>query len=147
MQTTVPAAVLAALLWLPAAPLRPPVGGPVEAPFDATGPYSAGHRGIDLDAVPGTAVHAPAAGTVVFAGTVVGNLTVTIDTGGGRLVHLSYLDAVAVAVGAKVATGTVVGRSGRGHDGGGNVHLGIEIDGVYVDPLPLLARRRAVLTR
>lgn len=154
MPTTLVAAAVAALLGLmPAAPapLRPPVDGPVLARFDATGPYSAGHRGIDLGAVPGTEVRAPAHGRVTFAGTVAGNQSVTIDTGGGRVVHLSYLHGLAVGAGDVVAAGSVVGWTGGGHIRGSirgpSVHLGVEIGGEYTDPLPLLARRRAVLVR
>lgn len=150
MSTAFFAAVLAALVAVaPAAPtsLRPPVDGPVLARFDATGTYTAGHRGIDLAAVAATRVRAPVAGRVTFAGTVAGNLTVSIDTGVGLIVHLSYLGALEVSTGEGVAAGAFIGLSGRGHRRGPGVHLGVEIGGIYVDPLPLLARRRAILVR
>lgn len=144
------AAALASILAVAVVALTPPVHAPVVAFFDATGPYSAGHRGIDFGASAGTVVHAPVAGTITFAGTVAGNLTLTIDAGDGVDVHLSFLDRVDVARGDTVRAGDAVGTSGAGHPGvreGPAVHLAVEVEGVYVDPLPLLARRRSVLVR
>lgn len=140
----------AAVLAVTVPPLAAPVPGPVVAEFDATGPYARGHRGVDLGAAPGTVVHAPAAGTVVYVGVVAGNLTVSIDAGGGIVVHLSYLARIEARVGARLRTGDPVGVSGRGHTApraGPSVHLGLEVDGSYVDPLPFLQRRHAVLVR
>lgn len=148
----VPALVklLAAVLAVAPPSLAAPVPGPVVAPFDATGPYSRGHRGIDLGAGAGTIVRAPLSGTVTFAGVVAGNLTISIDAGGGVLLHLSYLDRIDVVVGTSVRAREAVGVSGPGHARGAavaTVHLGLEVDGAYVDPLPYLLRRRAVLVR
>lgn len=142
--------ILAAALLAVAGPtLVAPVPGPVVARFDATGPYSPGHRGVDLGALVGTVTRAPVAGTVSFAGAVAGNLTVSIDAGAGVVVHLSYLSRIDVAAGARVRAGDPVGASGDGHGAPGagrSMHLGLEVDGAYVDPLPFL-RRRAVLVR
>src|SRR2546421_11272289 len=97
MRRRVFAAVLAALVFPAAAQAWTwPVQGPVLRPFVfGNDPYKAGqHRGIDVGAPTGTAVLAPVAGTVSFAGTVPkGGKTVTIQTQDGysvTLVHLGF---------------------------------------------------------
>lgn len=125
-----------------------PVRGPVVAPFTATGPYAAGHRGIDIAAPPGTPVRAVAAGTVTFAGNVAGNRSVTVASAGGVEEHYSFLASISVASGDVVAVGDVLGTTGPGHPGvpdSANLHFGLEVDGAYVDPLPLLPRRHVRL--
>src|ERR671919_628006 len=85
-----------------------PVDGPVLRPFVlGDDPYAAGqHRGIDIGAVAGSLVHAPAGGTVSFAGTVPGGgRTVTLRTGDGYAVTLLHLGSVAVSRGAVLAEG------------------------------------------
>ncbi|MFN8104739.1 MAG: M23 family metallopeptidase [Acidimicrobiia bacterium] len=144
------AKLVVAVLAVAVPPLAAPVPGPVVARFDAVGPYSPGHRGIDLGSAAGTVVRAPVAGTVTYVGTVAGNLTISIDAGNGVVVHLSYLASTAVAAGASVHAGDAVGLSGPGHRTAGAapaLHLGLEVDGAYIDPLPYLRRRRAVLVR
>src|SRR5919201_2377679 len=92
-----------------------PVNGPVLRPFSfGSDPYAAGlHRGIDIGAPSGTAVTAPAAGTVSFAGTVPkGGKTVTIQTQDGYSVTLVHLGSIGVARRATVAEGAVVGTVG-----------------------------------
>ncbi len=124
-----------------------PVDGPVLRPFlFGNDPYAAGlHRGIDIGAAPGTAVRAPRAGLVRFAGTVPGNgRTVTIETADGYSVTLLHLGAFSVARGATVAEGdsvAVVGPSDGIEHELPSVHLGVRVTADpqgYVDPLPLL---------
>ena len=75
-----------------------PVRGPVleTFSFDPAHPYAAGqHRGIAIGADAGTAVVAPAAGIVTFAGTVPTNgLTLTIQTADGLAVSLTHLGSI-----------------------------------------------------
>src|SRR5688500_8539778 len=98
-----------------AAPLSPPVNGPVVRPFEApAGPYAAGHRGVDFAVPPGTPVRAAAAGTVVFAGPVAGARHVVVAHAEGLRTSYSYLRGVRVAVGDAVERGAVLGSSG-GH--------------------------------
>jgi murein DD-endopeptidase MepM/ murein hydrolase activator NlpD len=110
--------------------------------------YGAGHRGIDVMALAGSDVSAPAAGIVLFAGPVAGRSVVTIDHGGG--VVSSYDPVVpAVASGDPVGPGTAIGRLEDGsamHCPRGCLHVGVRIDGAYVDPFPFFVRReRSVL--
>jgi len=120
--------------------LRRPVRGAVVRGFEApAGLYGAGHRGIDLGASPGSLVGAPAAGRVAFAGWVVGAGWASVEIAPGVVVTLGPLAPVAVARGEVVAALHPVGRLAAGHRGA--LHLGLRVDGVYVDPLPYLAGR------
>jgi len=118
--------------------LLAPVPGAVQTPFAPTGAY-AGHWGVDLAAEMGTAVRAPVGGTVSFAGSVAGMLTVTIVSGEMK-VSVSYLSSVGVSRGDEVQAGEVVGQSGVAH-GGDALHLSVRLHGQYVDPAPFLACR------
>jgi murein DD-endopeptidase MepM/ murein hydrolase activator NlpD len=118
-----------------------PVVGPVLRGFDPPdSPFGAGHRGIDIAAAIDTPVLAAAPGIVTFAGPVGGRLFVTIDHGGGLESTYSFLASIAVRRGATVAGGQVIATSGAGHAGvePAHLHLGVKLDGVYVDPLAYL---------
>ena len=58
-----------------------PVPAPsVVRPFDPPPqPWLAGHRGVDLAGTPGSPVHSPGAGRVVFAGVVAGRGVVMFE--------------------------------------------------------------------
>jgi hypothetical protein len=124
---------------------RPPVAGEVVRPFDPGGPFEAGrHRGVDLVAPPGTAVQAPCAGEVAFAGAVAATRVVTLRCGPWRVTHLP-LASIAVRQGAAVRPRALLGTVGSaaGHRG---LHLGVRREGTrfgYVDPLRFLAARSA----
>lgn len=105
-----------------------------------------GHRGIDLradDAAANSAggaavVLAPADGVVAFVGTVVDRSLVTLDHGNGLVSTLEPVDA-SVAHGQRVTRGEAVGLlSGGGHASAGTLHLGVRLDGEYVNPLLFL---------
>ncbi|MFB8386675.1 peptidoglycan DD-metalloendopeptidase family protein [Microbacterium sp. NPDC055910] len=142
-----------------------PVGasGPAADPFDGwdwplaasriVAPYAApehryapGHRGIDVRPVGDATVVAPEAGVVAFAGVVVDRSLITIDHGGGVVSTLEPVEPV-VAVGAVVERGAIIGAvSAGGHAATGTLHLGVRVDGEYVNPLLFLGGvRRAVL--
>ena len=145
--------VFAFLLIVASAALRPataaaagswawPVTGPVIAGFDPpSSPYGSGHRGIDIATPVGTEIVAPEAGVVAFAGPVGGRLFLTIDHGGGLESTYSWLQSLAVRRGDEVAEGQPVARSGDGHPGDPipNLHVGVHLNDVYVDPLDYLA--------
>jgi murein DD-endopeptidase MepM/ murein hydrolase activator NlpD len=131
-------------LWMPIA--RAVVRG-----FDArAGPYGRGHRGIDIAAPEGELVRAPAAGRVVFAGPVAGTTWVTLLIAPGVLVTLGPLLDPA-PTGDRVRARSPIGRVGPGHPappagatrrtGTATLHLGVRVDGVYVDPLAYLVDR------
>lgn len=109
-----------------------PFVGPAE-------PWAAGHRGVDLDTDVGAAVLAPAAGTVVVAGTVVDRGVVTVVHADGRRSSLEPVSP-AVVVGQQVTAGEVVGTvSGqRSHCAEACLHWGVHEGLDYADPLTLL---------
>ncbi|MBB3158475.1 murein DD-endopeptidase MepM/ murein hydrolase activator NlpD [Microbacterium proteolyticum] len=105
---------------------------PYEAPAHAYGP---GHRGLDLAS--GEVVRSPADGHVAFAGEVAGRPVVTIDHGGGLVTTLEPV-ASDTAVGDVVARAAPVGRLAMGgHTAPGMLHLGVRLDGEYINPLRL----------
>ena len=120
-----------------------PVSGPVIRGFDPPAdPYGTGHRGIDIAVPSGTAVVAAAPGTVTFAGSVGGALFVTVAHAGGLESTYSWLSSLGVSRGDAVAAGDPIGLSGEGHPGSlepPHLHLGVRLDGAYVDPLAFLA--------
>lgn len=128
--------------WIP--PLGYPltVSGKYRAPLH---PYGAGHRGIDLPGRPGKSVLAPAAGTVAFVGTVVdrGVLTIRVDE---HTVYSVEPVTSALAHEAAVPTGAILGAMATGgHCADECVHLGVRVDGVYVNPMRYFLTRPRLL--
>ena len=129
-----------------------PADGAVLRPFALGADAYAGgqHRGIDVAGPNGSAVRAPAAGLVTFAGTLpTHGRGVTILTADGYSVTLVHLGSIEVAKGASVGEGETVGTmgiSGTPEQDEPSVHLGIrhasDEEG-YVDPLGLLPPRTA----
>jgi murein DD-endopeptidase MepM/ murein hydrolase activator NlpD len=127
----------------PGAPPGLPAAAAVVRGFEApAGPFSPGHRGVDLALEPGTPVAALLDGTVTFAGPVAGALHVTVAHPGTPplAVTWSFLSRIDVEPGQAVRAGDVLGATGPGHPGQGRpgVHLGLRLEGAYVDPAPLL---------
>lgn len=123
-------------------PLSPPVDGAVIVGYDEPEHrWGPGHRGIDYNVPAGTRVRAAGAGRVTFAGSVAGHLAVTIEHDSGYETTYSALSEIAVYPGQEVSEGTWIGRSGTAHPGGEEgLHLGVKLEGAYVDPALLLAR-------
>lgn len=117
-----------------------PVG--VVRPFDPPEQvWSAGHRGVDLEAGPGTVVLAPCAGTVTFAGTVVDRPVLTVGCRDGLRSSVEPVLAT-VAVGDQVApgdpVGTVVASTATHCAPGTCLHWGVRRGTQYLDPMSLL---------
>jgi murein DD-endopeptidase MepM/ murein hydrolase activator NlpD len=134
-----------AVLAITAVCLVPPVAGPVVAGYAPVGRYE-GHWGVDYGVGVGAPVRAPADGSVTFAGSVAGMLTVTIEPVPGFKTSLSYLSAIQTVAGSRVDRGDVVGRAGSPH-GTPGVHFSTRIDGNYVDPLSQLGCRDTDIAR
>ena len=109
--------------------------------FDAPEtPYGAGHRGVDLAAVPGQDVLAADAGVVVFAGLVAGRPVVSVDHDGGLRTTYEPVQP-GVAAGDQVYRGQVLGTVLAGHPGclvAACLHWGVRRGADYVDPLSLV---------
>jgi murein DD-endopeptidase MepM/ murein hydrolase activator NlpD len=148
----VPAIALGLLiLLLGAAPAHAgswqrPVDGAVLRPFALSADrYARGqHRGVDLGATPGSAVHSACAGLVTFAGRVpAGGLTVSVRCG-ELVATYQQLGRIALRAGRRVAPGAPLGAAGRSGDPldrRPHVHFGVREarSGRYLDPLTLLS--------
>ena len=98
------------------------------------------HRGVDIPAPMGTAVHAAAAGTVIFAGErgSYGNLVV-IDHGNGFQTLYGHNSGFVVKTGDMVAKGQTIAAVGStGRSTGPHCHFEVHLNGVLVDPLMYL---------
>ncbi len=99
--------------------------------------WSAGHRGIDIQAAPGAEVRAPVTGRVTFVGPVGGRGVIVLRTLEDGDVTLEPIEP-AVVLGDVVNSGDVVGFVRGGHLGDNALHLGLRVAGEYVDPAPYL---------
>lgn len=112
---------------------RPPVSAPVVDGFrPPASPYGAGNRGIDFATEPSTPVGAAAAGEVVFAGPVGGQLHVVVLHADGLRTSYSFLAGIAVRRGDRVEQGQPVGTAGE------RLHVGVRAGDTYLDPAALL---------
>ena len=120
--------------------LAPPVDAVIARHFDPpASAFGPGHRGIDYAVAAGTRVRAAGDGIVSWAGSVAGNLSVTIDHGSGLESTYSILASLDVVQGEVVDEGRFVGTVGRDHEGAsGGLHLGVKLHDEYVDPLHYL---------
>jgi murein DD-endopeptidase MepM/ murein hydrolase activator NlpD len=118
----------------------PPVSGRISSDFGPRAQPVAGastdHKGIDYGVAVGTPVSASAAGRVIFAGVQSGfGNTVQIDHGGGLVTTYGHLSSINVVPGQQVSGGQLVGLSGAtGTVSGPNLHFGLAVNGVLVDP-------------
>ncbi|MDR1265621.1 MAG: M23 family metallopeptidase [Propionibacteriaceae bacterium] len=128
--------------------LLQPVDAPITSPFgyriNPLGGYQELHDGTDFGAACGTPVRAASAGTIVQQGWYGGfGNRVLIDHGtvGGQQLRTSYnhLSAYALAQGATVAQGEVIGYVGTtGWSTGCHLHFSLWADGALVDPMTRL---------
>lgn len=122
-----------------------PVPGPIRTEFDPPDPdWLPGHRGLDLDAPPGTAVTTPAAGVVVFAGRVGGVPVVVVQHGITRATYQPVTPDL--TVGTTVSGGQRIGVLAEGgHCSAVCLHWGLKLGDAYLDPRLLLGTPRVVL--
>ena len=103
-----------------------------------TGTAGEMHRGQDFSAACGTDVTAAASGTVTFSGwhAYGGGNRVVVDHGNGVETTYNHMSNLAVAVGAVVERGDLVGASGTtGASTGCHLHFEVMVNGEVVDPL------------
>jgi murein DD-endopeptidase MepM/ murein hydrolase activator NlpD len=123
-----------------------PVSGRVSSDFGPRPQPTAGasteHKGIDYAVPVGTPVGASAAGSVIFAGVQSGyGNVVQVDHGGGIVSTYAHLSEIDVSKGDSVDAGDTLGLSGAtGTVTGPNLHFGISVNGVYVDPQSYLVQ-------
>ncbi|MEP7333249.1 MAG: peptidoglycan DD-metalloendopeptidase family protein [Terracoccus sp.] len=120
----------------------------VERGFDLPDrPWLPGHRGVDLRAVVGQSVLAPAAGRVTFSGSLAGRGVVVVAHPNG--LRSTFEPVVGgVAVGQNVAPGQRVAQvsGGAGHCAPiACLHWGVLRARAYLDPLSFLDRRPVLL--
>jgi murein DD-endopeptidase MepM/ murein hydrolase activator NlpD len=99
--------------------------------------YAAGHRGVDLRALRGGVVRAPANGVVHFAGFVVDRPVLSIRHPDGVLASFEPVETN-LERGDAVLAGDVIGTVLPGHCDDACLHVGARIDGQYVSPLRFL---------
>lgn len=121
-------------------PFRWPVTGIISGVYGSArilnGEPRAPHLGVDIAADAGTPIVAPTDGVVVLVANLffTGN-TVMLDHGYGLTSIYAHLSRVDVAPGEHVAPGTVLGLMGQtGRATGPNLHWGVDLNGVAVDP-------------
>ncbi|MBY8870946.1 M23 family metallopeptidase [Micromonospora sp. PLK6-60] len=103
-------------------------------------PWLAGHRGVDLAAVPGGTVRAAGPGVVLFAGQVAGRPVVTVGHRAGLRTTYEPVSAT-LRAGEPVAAGSVLGIVLPGHPGcpaPACLHWGLRRGEEYLDPLALV---------
>lgn len=108
---------------------------------DRFGPRAAAfHTGIDIPATRGTRVLAARAGTVVWAGWADGyGRLVTVAHTRGVVSMYAHLRRIAVARGAHVRRGALLGWVGSSGDATGpHLHFEVRVRGAAVDPVPAL---------
>jgi murein DD-endopeptidase MepM/ murein hydrolase activator NlpD len=121
-------------------PFRWPVRGPLNSRFGMRpSPWTGDqefHRGLDISAGRGTAVLAPASGSVYFAGN--GGeygTTVILDHGHDLRSLYGHLQEIRVKQGQHVERGQVIALTGNtGRTSGPHLHYEIQVRGQAVDP-------------
>jgi murein DD-endopeptidase MepM/ murein hydrolase activator NlpD len=125
---------------LAALPSRWPVRGAVNSEYgNRPSPWNDGpefHSGLDIRAERGTAVHAPAPGTVVHAGAAQDfGTSIIVDHGQDIRTLYGHLSKVNVKAGQRVERGTLIGHTGNtGRSTGPHLHYEIHVRGKAVNP-------------
>jgi murein DD-endopeptidase MepM/ murein hydrolase activator NlpD len=110
-------------------------------------PWLSGHRGVDLDGVPGQSVLAASDGVVHYVGVIVGVGVVSLEHRNGLLTTYQPVRSN-LSAGVPVVAGEPLGVLEAGHagcSGAACLHWGLRHRGNYLDPLTLLGRGRVRL--
>jgi murein DD-endopeptidase MepM/ murein hydrolase activator NlpD len=114
------------------------LSGPVTSGFG--GRWGAFHEGLDIAAPIGTPIHVPLAGTVISSGPASGfGLWVRVQHADGTITVYGHINRSFVQVGQHVAAGAVIAETGnRGQSTGPHLHIGVMVNGAYINPRPWL---------
>jgi len=112
-----------------------PVRGVITSPFGARRGGGL-HVGLDIAAIEGTPIFAPADGVVVEAGPAGGyGNVIIIDHGGGFTTRYGHMSRIKVKKGDRVDAGDVIGSVGHvGWATGNHLHYEVRLNGVPLDP-------------
>ncbi len=123
-----------------------PVAGPVRSSYgrrrDPFTGASEMHRGLDIGALYGTAIRAPANARVLYARrkSAYGNLIV-LDHGGGITTRFGHLSRFAVQVGEQLHKGDIIGYVGStGRSTGPHLHYEVRLNDRTLNPRNYLPR-------
>ena len=106
---------------------------------DGFGARGGKHKGIDWALPSGHALIATADGTALRSSNSAAGNKLTLSHGNGIATTYHHLSGYAVASGASVKKGQVIGYVGStGRSSGPHLHLGVQKDGNYVNPDPYL---------
>jgi murein DD-endopeptidase MepM/ murein hydrolase activator NlpD len=113
--------------------------GDREDPFSGEGAF---HKGVDISAAMGTAVHAAADGIIYQAEYASGyGRVVVIDHGNGMRTWYAHLSRFAVIPGEEIRRGEILGYSGAsGKVTSPHLHFEVRLGGNPVNPYPYLTR-------
>ncbi|HET8897680.1 MAG TPA: peptidoglycan DD-metalloendopeptidase family protein [Rhodanobacteraceae bacterium] len=113
-----------------------------QLPWPLTGAAEPSNHGVQIDATPGTAVHAVAHGRVAYAAWLRGyGLLLIVDHGDGWMSLYGGNETLQHAVGDWVEAGEEIATSGRSETGKAGLYFGLRHDGKAVDPAPWLQAR------